>query len=314
MYFICFNSFGQKIHRIYQGGASDSSFYHIEKITSNEFWVGGEYGILKKVDSLGVVSNIEFPNDGQHILKIQKIENNIYLLTDNALIYKYNIQNQSFTKKHFPAFHNKCFYDMIPLKNGQIMICGGSKGISKAKKQIPRGFIAITDSSLNELTVVWKSYRKFVWSLVELEDNSVLAATFNGFNTTVIKKSDASLKWIKASKVKGLVHELKRIDDAIWYSGTPKINYKGDGLFGKMGDSSKLCVNTGCLWSMDQFSDQILAVTTNGDLLGLDLNSLETKYSILQTQHAMYDLEKVSEFTFLVVGQNKNIYLVDLKK
>ena len=43
------NIFGQNIQVVSQGIESDSSFYHIEKINENEFWVAGECGILKKL-------------------------------------------------------------------------------------------------------------------------------------------------------------------------------------------------------------------------------------------------------------------------
>ncbi len=94
------NIFGQKIHVITQGIESDSSFYHIEKINENEFWAAGEYGILKKIDSLGNVSSQSFPNEGLNILKIIKKENYIFLITDNALIYRYDILNKIFINKY----------------------------------------------------------------------------------------------------------------------------------------------------------------------------------------------------------------------
>ena len=43
------NIIGQKVHILSKGVHSDSSYYCIEKITENEFWIGGESGILKKL-------------------------------------------------------------------------------------------------------------------------------------------------------------------------------------------------------------------------------------------------------------------------
>jgi hypothetical protein len=302
-------AFGQKIHTIFQGIESDSSFYHIEKINKNEFWAGGEYGILKKIDSLGNVSTQNFPNEGLNILKILKKENYVFIITDNAVIYRYDILNKMFKKKIFLNFKNKCFYDLIALQNGDLMVCGGTSGIAKGEKKIPNGFIAILDPDLKEISTVWKSRRKFVWSLLELENGNILASTFNGLNTKIIK-TENYIDWEKNTRIKGLVHEIALLTNTIWYSGSRNIHDKENGIIKMKGQKQLLLNKTGCLWSMDVVNGKIISVTANGKLIILDKKTSELK-QIDNSPFVFYDIEKISESKILVVGHGKGICIID---
>lgn len=297
-----------------QGIDSDSSFYHLEKINTNEFWAGGEYGILKKIDSLGNMSSLDFPNEGLDILKIKKIQNNIFILTSNAVIYKYNIENNTFYKKEFQTFKNKCFYDLLVLNNGKLLVCGGTTGIAKAEKKIPNGFIATVDEDLNEINVVWKSKRKFVWSLVALENQNILASTFNGLNTQIIKSENLK-SWKKEINIKGLVHEIALFNNQIWYCGAKNIHFTGDGIIGQASKSQKqkLLLKTGCLWSLDTLDGKIIAVTQSGELLKIDKTNNESETIKIPKTFAVYDIEKISESKLLVIGHGKTAYIVDFK-
>ena len=305
-------AFGQKIHTIFQGIESDSSFYHIEKINKNEFWAGGEYGILKKIDSLGNVSTQNFPNEGLNILKILKKENYVFIITDNAVIYRYDILNKMFKKKIFLNFKNKCFYDLIALQNGDLMVCGGTSGITKGEKKIPNGFIAILDSDLKEISTVWKSRRKFVWSLLELENGNILASTFNGLNTKIIK-TENYIDWEKNTRIKGLVHEIALLTNTIWYSGSRNIHYKENGIIKMKGQKQLLPNKAGCLWSMDVVNGKIISVTANGKLIILDKKTSEIK-QIDNSPFVFYDIEKISESKILVVGHGKSICIIDFNE
>ena len=297
------------------GIESDSSFYHVKKISNNEFWAGGEYGILKKIDSLGNVSSLNFPNDGIDILKIERIHNYVFIITANAVIYRYDIEKKAFLKKEFPMFKNKCFYDLIELKNGKLLVCGGASGIAKGKRKIPKGFIATIDQDLKEINVVWKSNRKFVWSLSEFENQKILAATFNGLNTQIIKSENLKY-WQKDIKIKGLVHEIALFDNQIWYCGTKNIHFKKNGIIGKAtkGQKQKILYKTGCLWSLDIMDGKIITVTQNCELLQMNKKSNEIEQIKIPKISTLYDIEKISESKILVVGHGKTAYIINFKQ
>jgi hypothetical protein len=304
--------FSQKINIVSQSIESDSSFYDIEKINKNEFWAGGENGILKKIDSLGNISSLNFPNEGLNILKIVTEGNYIFIVTDNAVIYRYDIINQQFIKKTFLKFKNRCFYDIIALQNGSLMVCGGTSGISKGEKKIPFGFIGIIDLELNDIKTVWKSNRKFVWSLLELENGDILASTFNGLNTKIIK-TENNKDWTKNNKIKGLVHHIALLNNNVWFSGTRNSHFKETGIIQTKDQKQLLFNKTGCLWRMNTVFGNIISVTANGKLIMLDKTTSEIN-QIDTSPFAFYNIEKISESKILVVGHGKSICIIDFNE
>ena len=295
------------------GLETDSSFYHMAKINNNEFWVGGEYGILKKIDSSGNISEVNYPNEGLNILKIIDVEDYIYIVTANSVIYRYNTLDQTYFKKTFPNFKNKCFYDVITLQDGNLLVCGGTTGIQVESKTIPKGFIALLDKDLNELNTVWKCYRKFVWSLLELPNGDVLASTFNGNNSKIIRSVNHT-KWKKDVIIKGLVHELALLDDDIYYSGAKSIRFKEDGIFGIKDQEQTQLDGTGCLWSMDLVNGNIISVTSNNKLVLFDKKTNEVRQMDIPISSAMYDIQKISESKIVVVGHAQSMYIIDLEE
>ena len=94
------NVYGQKIQILSQGYHTDSSFYSVQKINENEYWVAGENGILKKIDSLGNMSRLNLPVEKIDILKIIMTNNYVFLTTANSIIYRYDIDRGVFIKKN----------------------------------------------------------------------------------------------------------------------------------------------------------------------------------------------------------------------
>jgi hypothetical protein len=195
---------GQKIISMHTSATNDSSYYDIAKINENEFWAAGEDGILTQIDSTGKPTKINLPDCHNNFLKILPVQHFIFLFTDNGTIFRYDTINKIFIKKTFEQFQSKCFYDAVSYAENEIIVCGGATGISRHQKKIPKGFIAKLDYELNEPEILWKSFRKFVWSL-ELKNEQVLAAIFNG-NNSVIKSSSNLKNWKSISKkIKGIV-------------------------------------------------------------------------------------------------------------
>ena len=217
-------------------------------------------------------------------------------------------------KKEFAAFKNKCFYDLIALKNGQLMVCGGASGISLGNKRIPKGFIATLDKDLKEIHVVWKKYLKFVWSVLQLDDESVLAISFNGLNTKIIK-SDNLKSWANQTKVDGLVYKMGLFDNRIWYCGTRSKDYKKDGIAGILNSTNnlvqKIYTHTGCLWGMNTIGGQLISVTETGQLLKIDQLTGNIDTVKVPKALCLYDTQKISESKLLIIGHGKGAYIMD---
>lgn len=303
---------GQKIQILHKGHHSDSSFYHVAKIGDNEYWAGGEYGILKRIDSLGNMSSVNYPNKGVDILKIEKVDQYVYLITSNAIIYRYDIEKQTFLTKEFSTFKNRCFYDLIALPSGELMLCGGASGIAKAKKEMPHGFIATVDKDLNQIKVIWKSFRQFVWSLHHGEDGGPLTLVFNGRHSKVLSINHQN-KAQKIRKIKGMAHELFVWNNQIWLCGAKNLQYKVDGLLAQITENHVVqkIQATGCIWSLVQIENRLLAVTQKSGLLSFNLDQTEPSTIVANLNGALYDIEKISESKVLVVGHGKTALMVD---
>ena len=107
----------QLIH-LEPASSHDSSYYDIRKMNDGSIWLGGEYGILKKINK-GNVSSIPYPNNGSHILKIIENENVIYMACDKGTIYRLNKETGDAKVKVYKRFRKKCFYDMAIDKIGR---------------------------------------------------------------------------------------------------------------------------------------------------------------------------------------------------
>jgi len=306
------NVFGQRVQTILQGSHTDSSFYHVARISDNEFWAGGEHGILKSIDTLGNFKSIPFPHSGLDILKILRVDDYIYIITSNSIICRYDFAAKSFITKQFPKFNGKCFYDLISLPDGRLMVCGGHNGIAQGDIRFPRGFIALLDKDLNEIDVVWKSFRKFVWSLLQVQKDEILAVSFNGFRSRIMKSNNFE-QWKKETKVKGLIHEIAQFDDSIWYSGSKNIRYKSIGIWGKKDqrNSPSSTDHTGCLWSMEQFKENVLLASYSGNLITVDTKTSKAELLSIAQGYSLYDMEIISNSKVLVVGHGKGLYFIN---
>ncbi len=306
-------NYGQNIIKISESVSSDSSFYHIARIMPNEYWIGGEFGIMKRIDTLGNMENINYPNLGYDILKIERVNDFVLIATSNGIIYKYCLNKKVFTTHYFVDLKGKCIYDFISLDNGTIMLCGGNSGIAKARKKIPRGFIASTSLELSNLNIEWKNCRMFPWSMLPTSDSTILAVAFNGFSSKTLLKSNG--KWKSVGVIKGLIHQIIGKDSIIYYVGTKNIKYWKDGIWASSNDKNKqnISVNTGCIWSIKSLNNIFLGVTNSGEIIFFDpvTNRIIHKFKVAENLN-IYELEIINKEKIIVVGHAKSVYIVDL--
>jgi len=302
----------QKFTLLSDGNYADSSFYHIEKISENEFWICGEYGILKKTDTLGNLTSIAFNSEGKHLLKIKRWKHFVFVSTDNGSFYRYNLLTQQWMHKYFEAFENRCFYDFSITEEGTIITCGGTKAIAKGKKKIPHGFIAISDTGLSTMKSVWKSFRKFVFSVGEFHEGKYHAIVFNGIQSYILK-SNKGLKWKRGKRMSGLVHSIKSFNGKLWVCGAKSIDYKKDGLVGKVYPKKETTFlpGTGCIWHLELFNETIIGICRNGSISLLNDSKLQWEPIIMPQPFSIYDLSVISKSKIILVGHGKRIYLAE---
>jgi hypothetical protein len=296
-----------------QGANIDSSYYDIYKVAKNEIWLGGEYGILKRIVSDNKIEQIPIPNNGANILKIIREGNYVYIAADRGTIYKYNLETKQCIRKEFPTYEKKCFYDIAIDNDGNLLVCGGNSRIARGKKAIPNGFIATIDSSLNFTpNVIWNNKRKFVWALIKDKNNTINAAVFNGVNSAIYCLNNENKNWNKNYKIKGLIHGLSEVNGEIYYAGSASINYQKSGIWGKINSSEEhhKIENSGLICNIFSTQSFVYGLTQQGKLLQLNNNELICESDF---KYPFYEAILGNEDTVYLVGHGKLIYQVKLK-
>jgi hypothetical protein len=296
-----------------QGGDIDSSYYDIYKVAQNEIWLGGEYGILKRIVADNKIEVIKIPNNGANILKIIRDREYVYIAADKGTIYKYNLENKQCIRKEFAGFEKKCFYDIAIDNVGNLLVCGGNSGIARGKKVIPQGFIVEIKADLMETPkIVWQNKRKFVWALIKDNSETINASIFNGKNSTIYCLNKEGNNWSKKYKIKGLIHGLSEVNGEIYYAGSATINYRKAGIWGKINSVNEhhKLEGSGLICNIFSKQSDVYGFTQQGKLIQLNTNELicasEFKYPFYEAIVGVDD-------NIYLVGHGKLIYQVKLK-
>lgn len=295
-----------------QGSDIDSSYYDIYKVAENEIWLGGEYGILKRIIANNKIETIDIPNNGANILKIIRDGKYVYVAADKGTIYKYNLENKECIRKEYPEFKSKCFYDIALSEKGNLLVCGGNSRIARGKKAIPNGYIASIDSSLNfSPEIVWKNKKKFVWALIKDSSEKIFASIFNGLNSSIYTLEKENNKWNKTQKIKGLVHGLSDVNGKIYYAGSASIKYHKTGIWGEINNSPKhyRIKNCGLICNIVENKNELFGLTQQGKLIRLNTNQVVCES---QLKYPFYEALQVNENTIYLVGHGKLVYQVKL--
>ena len=288
---------------------NDSSFYSICQINNNEFWIGGENGILFRCDSNANISRSNLNTEGCTILKMVKQDPFVFMITDSQVIFRYHLPSSKLEKFTMSGFRKKCFYDIALLPDGKIILCGGNKQVARVKKCIPYGFIAETDTSLNQLKITWKNARKFVWSLA-YERNTIYASTFNGINSRVIQKN-INGKWERKTKFKGIAYRIYSDDNRISAMGSENMKFRKNGIIYEKANT-QVIQSSGCIWNRKCDDQKTYFVSNNGDLIRQDKAQNTIEKTSISKGISFYDLEKIASNKWMIVGHGKTILFRDL--
>ncbi len=304
------NSAAQIIEEINAGSDIDSSYYDVYQLAEGDIWLGGEFGVLKRMRKNGEIQSIKYPNNGSNILKFFRIGHFLYISADHGTIYKFNLITEIFSKTEFPNFKNRCFYDLTYNNAGKLIVCGGSSGIGRGKMRIPMGFVASIDTSLTqEPEVIWKNSRKFVWAMSQEGDKGFAAAMFNGTRSTIYHFTDADKSsFAKGLNVKGLIHALNNIDGRLVYSGCKSIQYHKKGIWGFEDDrnSYRTVDKAGSICNVIKLNSKLYGFTQQGTLLELSHDSNKIVYQTLNSS-ALYEALALNKQTLLLAGHGKSL-------
>lgn len=307
----------QSIRTIEPGNQPDSSYYDIARIDHNEFWVGGENGVLKCLDTLGNVSTLRMPGPTRHILKIVPAGRYVYIAADQGTIFRYDRARDTWIHSDYgkQGFDKLTFYDLVVLTDGSLVVAGGNHRVAKKGKiAIPRGFIAKIDAELLQAPeFVWKHALQFTFSLAYDETkNEVYAVAFNGVNSQLFSSIDDAHTFQRQGSLPGLVHHIRLHDGEMWYAGAKGIRYSHNGLVGKRGDSPLALPGDGCIWGLLPLGDQMYLLAYNGAIISPNATLTNYDFKVRAATSSLYEAAPISNRKAFIVGHGRRILLLEL--
>ncbi len=304
----------QDIRVIQSGDVADSSYYDIARVDANEFWVGGENGILKCLDTLGNISNVPLPVPDRHILKIVPWGKYVYIAADQGTIFRYDRIRDRWVHADFSdqGFEKLTFYDMVVTNEGTVVVAGGHHKIAKGKLAIPRGFIARMDEDLlTKPEIVWSHGLMFPFALEYNEaDDEVMAVAFTGVNSQLFTSIDGVNTFQRKGSLPGLVHHIALFDGELWYSGAKNLRYTKTGIIGKMGEKPMEMEGEGCIWSLLKIGDQVYSLAFNGAIVGGSDQLTDYVFKVRPAQTSLYEAVGISDQKAFVVGHGRTILML----
>ncbi|MFK7924381.1 MAG: hypothetical protein AB8H47_20655 [Bacteroidia bacterium] len=306
----------QTIRPLSTGLFSHSIYYDIASIGNGLFWAAGENGLLKEIDSEGNARRIAFPEGEVNLLKIVPTADAIFIGGDQGMIFRYDRRSETFERSYFgKSFAKRCFYDMMLMDDGTLLVAGGNQKIAKAGKTLPKGFIAKVDPSLQySPDVVWESTVHFVWSLERPGDESVeyIAAAYSGIQTVILSSINGATTWQRKSHIGALVHHLHWDGKEMYYSGVKNPLFASNGQVGKLNGDKIELADEGCVWSLLELNGKLHALTFDGSIAELEPVSATINKHYRPTTSSLYEAVAIDEQRALIVGHGQQLFLMDL--
>lgn len=307
--------YAQVIHTIQSGDHPDSSYYDIARIDANEFWVGGENGILTCLDSLGNISHMQLPVRGRDILKIVPSGQYVYLAADQGTIFRYNRLRDKWIYADFSdqGFGKLTFYDLVVTESGKLVLSGGHNRIAQGQVAIPRGFVATIDEELlGAPQIVWSHALMFPFALEydELEDE-VYVAAFNGVNSQLFSSIDGAETFQRRNTIPGLVHDLLWHQNEMWYAGAKGVRYTKTGLAGKVDGTPMEMEGEGCIWSLLPMGDKMYSLAYNGAIVAANEEFDSYDFKIRPSTTSLYEAAAISSTKAYIVGHGRTILMIE---
>lgn len=307
----------QHISIIQSGDHPDSSYYDIARIDANEFWIGGENGILTCMDSLGNMSHLRLPLSDRDILKIVPDGNYVYVATDQGTIFRYHRARDKWIYADYSdqGFGKLTFYDLAVTKDGQLVIAGGHNKIAQGKISMPKGFIATVDGDLlQQPTIVWRHALMFAFALeYDQEKDEVFFAAYNGVNSQLFSSIDGAVTFQRRETIPGLVHHLMLHDGEMWYSGAKSFRYARTGIAGKVGEKPLEVVGEGCIWSLLPL-DKMYCLAYNGAIVSPTEDLDAYTFKIRPSMTSLYEAVPISSTKALIVGHGRTILMMEINQ
>ncbi len=295
----------------------DSSFYDVQQIAPNDYWLCGESGVLKSIDTNFNIKTISIPYQTSDLLKIGIGKKFIFIASLYGIVHIYDTQTQGFVAYQLPKKYQKSvLYDLLILNDSTLLLAGGNPKIVKGKAAIPRGFILKTNPFLNKKPlVVWKNKLKFPFCLYKNDSlDQVFAACYSGLNTKIMTLANTRHKphFRRYAKVKALIHSLQLYRGKMYFGGSKNFRYSKNGLVGSIDVKNKhidpkIFETQSCVWQLHTSQNKLLALSKSG-IFQSEGKDFITKQTVFGTNP--YKMLAIRGGQYLVVGSQKKAFII----
>lgn len=289
---------------------ADSSYYDIIKV-ENKYWVAGKYGILKAIDSDGHIENINFPNEGLDIYKLENLDNETVLASgDKGRIYIHDLKTKTWQTIKVKNYENACFYNLTVDSQQNIYIGGGNSKIAHSGKTIPNGFVLMSSDRGQTWNRIYKNVFNMVWCVKRNPfDDKVYGLMYTPNRTKLMVYENGH--WVKKQKLgNSIYHEIQ-------FESPDKFIATGGwvGKNGRINNSNNKTVinNTGLLWSRVKNEKYTLYTGCNGNII-LETTDQKTitHHTPLNLAFNLYEAVFIDETTAYVIGSGRTLLKISI--
>lgn len=321
---ICFANLSvdaQHIMRFNTANIPSTSFYDIYPLNENQFILAGKNGVISTCDIYGNMQLLKETGNSENLLKSKRINDSIIIVIgDKGSIYSLNTNNNTWNETHLSRFEKKALYNTCSDQNGNLYINGGHSKIACGQVTVPHGFILKSTDGGKKWKKIYSRTSKMVWDVkYNPADDKLYAIVYSPFGSKLLYSSNEGKTWktLLKSEKKDLFHALYITNDGkIMISGGNYSNNGGKGTIYEInGNKYTKHTSTYFVWDIVSTPEIDIASCSKGWIVYRikSTNNLNWQEMHSTADYNLYEIEKISDTSFLLGGSRKTLIRFDLE-
>ncbi|MFN4234549.1 MAG: WD40/YVTN/BNR-like repeat-containing protein [Bacteroidia bacterium] len=321
---ICFaNStiVAQHIKRFNTANIPSTSFYDIYPLNENQFILAGKNGVISACNKDGNMQLLKENSNSANLLKSIRINDSlIMVIGDKGRIYTLNTNDNTWNETFLSRFENKALYNTCSDKNGNLYINGGHSKIACGQAAVPHGFILKSTDGGKNWEKIYSRFSKMVWDVkFNPADEKLYAIVYSPFGSKLLSSSNEGKTWktILKSEKKDLFHALYITSDGkIMISGGNYSNNGGKGAIYEINGNEYIKhTTTYFVWDIVSTPEIDIASCSKGWIVYRIKSTNNTNWQEMHStaDYNLYEVEKISDTSFLLGGSRKTLIRFDLE-
>lgn len=319
--FIHFSVYAQHIRHFNTEQMPYTSFYDIYPLNNNQFILAGKNGIISVCDAEGNINLLKETNNTANLLKSIRINDSLVMIIgDKGSIYTYNFIESSWNENNLKHFENKALYNICTDNSGSIYINGGHSKIACGKAAIPHGFIIKSVDGGKNWKKIYSRFSKMVWDIkFNPNDNKHYAIVYSPLGSKLICSSNNGKTWktVLKSENKDLFHSLLITNDGkILIGGGSYTKNGGKGAIYEINGNKYIKhTTTYFVWDIESSPEIDIVSCSKGWIVYRIKSNNNSNWQEMHStaNYNLYEVEKISDTSFLLGGSRKTLIRFDLE-